>query len=187
MGGALVQRLALEHPDRVASLTLLSTTRGVDEPHAEPLPASSPELAGLWDGPSPDASDLAALVEASVAEDRALTGRGRFDETRTRAIAIRAVERSIDPTAGANHFLADPGRPLAGTLADIRVPTLVVHGREDPLFPGHGAALAAEIPGARLLVLDGVGHQVPPPESWDVLVPELVRHTGGDPVLSPAP
>lgn len=177
MGGAIVQELALEHPDRVASATLMSTTRAFAGPDDAALPPSAPELAGLWDGPSPDPTDTAALVDAVVAEDRALTGRGDFDEGRTRALAARAVERSTDPTAGTNHFAAEPGAPFEGTLADLTVPTLVVHGSEDPLFPGHGAALAAEIPGARLLVLDGVGHQVAPPSSWDALLPTLLEHT----------
>ncbi|GAA1724865.1 hypothetical protein GCM10009809_20840 [Isoptericola hypogeus] len=176
-GGAMAQELALEHPDRIASATLISTTRALSAPDDEDLPPSAPELAGLWDGPRPDPEDTAALVEAAVAEDRALTGRGPFDEARTRAMAARAVARSVDPAAGLNHFAAEPGEPFVGTLADVVVPTLVVHGTEDPLFPGHGPALAAAIPGARLLLLDGVGHQVPPPGSWDVLLPELVRHT----------
>ncbi|MFC7876541.1 alpha/beta fold hydrolase [Isoptericola sp. NPDC057391] len=177
MGGAIVQELALEHPDRVASATLMSTTRAFAGADDAALPPSDPALHGLWDGPSPDPGDTAALVEAAVAEDRALTGRGDFDEARTRAVATRAVERSTDPTAGSNHFAAEPGAPFEGTLADLAVPTLVVHGSEDPLFPGHGAALAAQIPGARLLVLDGVGHQVAPPSSWDVLLPALLEHT----------
>ncbi|MFD6176188.1 MULTISPECIES: alpha/beta fold hydrolase [unclassified Isoptericola] len=177
MGGVIAQELALEHPDRVAGLTLVATSRAVRGPGDADLPPSVPELHGLWDGPTPDPTDTAALVDAAVAEDRALTGRGDFDEARTRAVATRAVARSLDPTAGTNHFAAEPGEPFAGTLADLRVPTLVVHGTEDPLFPGHGAALAAEIPGARLLLLDGVGHQSPPPSSWDVLLPALVEHT----------
>ncbi len=89
-----------------------------------------------------------------------------------RAIARRVVARSRDLAASANHALlaGDHDRPddlraLAG------VPTLVVHGRCDPLFPvEHGRALAAAIPGARLLEIAGMGHQLPPAGSWDLVV-----------------
>jgi pimeloyl-ACP methyl ester carboxylesterase len=55
----------------------------------------------------------------------------------------------------------------------------VLHGTDDPLFPlPHGEALAAEIPGASFLPLPGMGHQVPPASTWDVVVPAIARHTG---------
>ena len=61
----------------------------------------------------------------------------------------------------------------------ITAPTLVLHGTDDPLFPlPHGQALAETIPGARLVELPGVGHEVPPPQVWDVVVPALLEHTG---------
>jgi pimeloyl-ACP methyl ester carboxylesterase len=176
MGGAIAQQLAIEQPGRVASLTLVATTRVVADPDAPVLPPSSPELSGLWSGDGPDPGDPEALVESLVGTDKALTGRGRFDEDRTRAIARRAVGRSTDAAAGDNHLHAAEGAPVRGTLADITAPTLVVHGAVDPLFPSHGAALADAIDGARLLVLDDVGHQVPPPASWDVLLPALGAH-----------
>jgi pimeloyl-ACP methyl ester carboxylesterase len=68
--------------------------------------------------------------------------------------------------------------PLHARLGDIAAPTLVVHGTDDPLFPyPHGETLGAEIPGARLLPLAGVGHEFPPPATWDELVPAIVEHT----------
>ncbi|WP_277210635.1 alpha/beta fold hydrolase [Isoptericola croceus] len=177
MGGAFVQRLAIERPDRVASVTLVATTRAVDSPGRPTMPPPSPEVAGLWGTPGPDPTDTAAVVAALVAEDRVLTGRGSFDAARTRAVATRAVHRSADPTAGARHAEAGPGGAVHGTLADIAAQTLVVHGAQDPLFPGHGELLADEIPGSRLLVLADMGHQVPPPETWDQFLPEVLRHT----------
>jgi pimeloyl-ACP methyl ester carboxylesterase len=60
----------------------------------------------------------------------------------------------------------------------MRVPTLVLHGTEDPLFPyGHAEALADEIPGARLLPLEGVGHEVPPTPLWGRVVAAILEHT----------
>ena len=54
----------------------------------------------------------------------------------------------------------------------------MIHGTDDPMFPlEHGEALASIIPGATLLALEGVGHEVPPPSTWDVVVPALLAHT----------
>jgi pimeloyl-ACP methyl ester carboxylesterase len=62
-------------------------------------------------------------------------------------------------------------------LGEIRAPTLVIHGAEDPLFPlEHGRALANEIPGARLLALEQTGHELPR-RAWDVVVPAILEHT----------
>ncbi len=178
MGGALAQRLAVEHPRRVATLTLIATTRAVASP-ATPLPPASPALDGLWTRPGPDPADRSAVVEALVAEDRALSRERGFVEARTRAVATRAVGRTLDPAAAGNHLLADDGPPVRGSLADVTAPRLVVHGSDDPLFPGHGAALAAEISQTRLLELDGMGHQAPPPACWPALLPALRAHLAG--------
>jgi pimeloyl-ACP methyl ester carboxylesterase len=66
-------------------------------------------------------------------------------------------------------------------LGEIHVPTLVVHGTEDPLFPiAHGKALAAEIRSAQLLRLEGMGHQYPPRPFWDTVVGAILEHTAED-------
>jgi pimeloyl-ACP methyl ester carboxylesterase len=65
-------------------------------------------------------------------------------------------------------------------LGEIGAPTLVIHGTEDPLLPlGHTLALGGEIPGARLLTLEGVGHELPP-AVWDVVAPAILKHTSGE-------
>ena len=85
------------------------------------------------------------------------------------------------PNRGAsagNHWMLEGPGGVRSRLGEVRAPALVVHGSEDPLFPlGHGEALAREIPGAEMLVLDGVGHQAPPRSAWDVVVPAILRHT----------
>jgi pimeloyl-ACP methyl ester carboxylesterase len=172
MGGGIAQSLALTVPERVASLTLIATT-AVD-PRVGELPGVTPELAALFaeGAPEPDHADPAAAVEALVEGERPFAGPDAFDEARTRAIARRVVARSRDLAASANHVmvLGDHDGP-DDLSALVGIPTVVVHGGADPLFPvEHGRALAAAIPGARLLEIAGMGHQLPPAGSWELVV-----------------
>ena len=180
MSGGTGLFLGVDHPGRVATLTLVTTTSGEDDdlPEPEPEPEPEPPAAAV---PLPDAGDTEALVEHVVREFRHCAGRSpHFDEAAVRARARRDVARSHDLLAAlTNHFAMDFDAPRNGGWGDLRVPTLVVQGELDPYFPPpHGAALAARIPGARLLTLDGVGHDVPPP-SWPTFVPALLAHTAG--------
>jgi pimeloyl-ACP methyl ester carboxylesterase len=170
-GGGIAQELALAFPERVASLTLIATT-AVD-PRVGPLPRMSPDVGrALAGSPTPDSRDPTAAVDALVEAERLVAGPTAFDEARVRAIARRVVARSRDLAASANHHLVtDPGDGPDDLAALPGLPTLVVHGTADPLFPAeHGRALAAAIPGARLLEVVGMGHQLPPAASWDVVV-----------------
>ena len=164
-GGVVAQLLALDRPDRVASLTLVSSTPGSGD-----LPGMATELAED-DGREPDWADRAAVVDYLTELERPFQ-RGGYDPGLARVIAQRTVDRSRDVRASTtNPYLVDPGPPWRDRLGRITAPTLVVHGDDDPLFPlPHGEALAREIPGAELLVLPGAGHGVPPRPAW----PELV-------------
>jgi pimeloyl-ACP methyl ester carboxylesterase len=176
MGGALALVLALEHPGRVATLTLLSTSPGGDD-----LPGTTDELRAVFadPAPEPDWSDRSAVIDYVVEGERPFAGAGAFDEAHVREIATRVVDRTPSIASAANHWLLDDdGPPLRPRLGRIRAPALVVHGTADPLFPpAHGAALARELPDAELLLLDGLGHQFPPPELWDRIVPAILAHT----------
>jgi pimeloyl-ACP methyl ester carboxylesterase len=166
---------AVDHPERVASLTLVSTSTG--EPG---LPPPAPSLAAQTPA-SPDPSDRAAVEDYLVAIARVYAGGSpHFDETATRALVERDVARTRDLAASlTNHYAIDFDGPAGGGFANIDVPTLVVHGDRDPVFPlPHAEALRDTIRGAELLVLPDVGHELPRPV-WDVFVAALIRHTEG--------
>jgi pimeloyl-ACP methyl ester carboxylesterase len=193
LGGGLAQQLAIARPELVKSLTLLSTSPG--GPGSEGLPPMSPRLAAAFaEQPQPeqphpgqpehlqpdhDDRDRDAAFERTLAEERLFGGTIPIDEARIRRISDRIVARSIDLTAGSNHWTVAGASGTRAQLAGITAPTLVVHGLDDPLFPpGHGEALAREIPHARLLLIPGLGHQFPPPEVWPELVPALLERVG---------
>lgn len=169
-GGAAVQLVTLEHPDRVRSLVLIATSA------LHPgLPGMAEDLRAFYERrDEPDWADRAAVVEHIVAEDRVLAGSAPFDERASRAVITRAVDRAIDPAAAGNHAIVDDSAaPWHARLGEIQVPTLVVHGRQDPMFAlPHGQALARVIPGATLLPVEA-GHGLPPRSTWDVLVPAI--------------
>jgi len=180
MGGGIAQHLAVDHRDRVATLTLMSTTSAGHGPAGLPGMTEQLKAALADERPEPDWRDRDAVIDYIVEAERPFAGPGDFDEPRIRAIAGRVYDRSDDIAASlANHWLLDGGQPAH--VNELRgLPTLVLHGTADPLFPpAHGRALADEIPGARLIELDGVGHQLPPPRMWDLVVGTLIEHTAG--------
>jgi pimeloyl-ACP methyl ester carboxylesterase len=183
MGGGIAQQVALEHPARVASLTLIATSPLTHRPGAPelPPPAEPARAAFANPPPEPDRSDRAAVIEYLVEVERPFRGSLARDEAALRATVGRIVDRTVDIAAATtNHWVMDHGDPVQSTLDAVAVPTLVLHGTEDSLFPyPHGEALVEEIPGARLIPLVGMGHEVPPRAVWDIVIPALLAHTAG--------
>jgi pimeloyl-ACP methyl ester carboxylesterase len=178
MGGGIAQYLAVEHPDRVATLTLMSTSPGPDDDL--PLMADRLKAALADPAPEPDWADNAAVIEYIVDSWRHFAGPDSFDEAHVREVARRVVDRTVNVESSTkNHWLLKAGRDIRPQLGEVSAPTLVIHGTEDPFFPpGHALALVRELAGAELLLLDGAGHQQPPPRStWDLVVPAILKHT----------
>ncbi len=178
MGGALAQQAALAQPERVGSLVLFSTSPAV--PVGSELPPMSEELRAWFaaEVPKPDWTERGAVIDYLTGYERQLEAAEYFDEPHVRALVARIFDRTRDMAASmTNHALTERGELARGPLGEITAPVLVVHGTADPLFPfGHAEALAREIPGAELLPLEGVGHQLPPRPWWPSVVAAMLRH-----------
>jgi pimeloyl-ACP methyl ester carboxylesterase len=179
MGGALAQVLALDFPDRVASLVLVSTSPAGQ---GDGLPPVTDVYREFLARNTVDWDDAASVIESVVAESRVLAGGRRpFDEAAARALATRDVARADRFASASNHAILDGGEPWRHRLGAIAIPTLVVHGTADPLFPiEHGEALAAEIPGARLVRLPDAGHGLDRAD-WDAVARAILAHTDSAP------
>lgn len=167
MGGAIGQLLALGHPDRVRTLTVMMTTAldvffsgdasGLPEPDPRVLKVLAAGIAG-------PAADRDAEIDKRVAMWRALAGEALpFDPEEFRRLEERVIDHAGDLTPVKAH--AQVTETPAVTAADLRAittPTLVIQGTHDPFFPPpHGQRLAEAIPGARLLEIPGMGHALP--------------------------
>ena len=125
-----------------------------------------------------DWSDADSVIDYLVEYSRVLAGSERpFDEDAARDLVRRDIDRARDFAALQNHnSIPNDGREHRPLLS-IVVPTLVVHGTADPMFAvEHGEALAQEIPGARLLRLEGAGHGVDR-HDWQIVVRAILEQT----------
>ncbi|MGH9101518.1 MAG: alpha/beta fold hydrolase [Acidimicrobiales bacterium] len=171
MGGMIAQLVALRHAGRVASLCSIMSTTG-DPSVGQP----SAEAVGVLLRPA--APDRDAAMEAAVA-GRRVTGSPGFelDEARVRARAAVAYDRSSDPGGSTRHLAAILcAADRTEALRRLGVPTLVVHGDSDPLIHCSGGVATAEaVPGARLVLVPGMGHDLPEP-IWPMLVDAIAAN-----------
>ncbi len=155
MGGMIAQMIAIEHADRVLSLTSIMSTTGASD-IGQPDPEAMMALL------TPPPTDRDGAIAATVDTSRIIGG-SLFDADEARARAAEAYDRCFNPAGPAFHIAA-----IAATgdrtdrLGSVQAPTLVIHGREDPLVTlSGGEATATAIPGADLLVLGKMGHDMP--------------------------
>ncbi|MGH3587286.1 MAG: alpha/beta fold hydrolase, partial [Pseudonocardia sp.] len=167
VGGMVAQVAALDHPDAFSALTLVGTRPVAPGPVDDDLPDhDGPTMSRLFALPMPDWTDRAAVAEHAAAGAEVLGD----DPAAARATAERIFDRTPGTTP-AVQMANQMGMVFAALdctprwrerLPEIAVPALVVHGRDDRFFPvGNAAALAREIPGARLLVLERASTAIP--------------------------
>jgi pimeloyl-ACP methyl ester carboxylesterase len=183
MGGMIAQMLAAQHPDATRSLVSIMSNTGN---RWKGQPAFSIYRYLLRRAPA----DREGYIEYTTKVFEAIGSRGLpFDKDRVRDMVARSYDRGHDP--------AGPSRQLAAIIASgdrttelrkIRVPTLVIHGSKDKMVAKSGAvATAKAIPGARLMIVEGMGHDLPE-AAWPQLVPAIADHArAADRTASGAP
>ena len=173
MGGMIAQTMAIRHPSRLLSLISIYSTTGNPE-----LPQAKPEVMGLLIAPPP--KEREAFSKHMVGLFKAISGPGfPVDEEWTGKILGRSYERCFYPQGMMRQLvaiLAHGNRKPA--LASVKVPTLVIHGTEDPLVPVEGGKDTAQaIPGAQLMLIEGMGHDLPHGGAWPSIVEAVAAHT----------
>jgi len=174
MGGMIAQTLAAEHPESVRSLVSIMSTTGH---RFKGQPAFGIYRYLLQQPPN----DRQGFIEYTTRLFEAIGSRGlTFDRDRVRDMVARSYDRGRDP--------AGPGRQLGAILASgdrtpqlrtIRAPTLVIHGSNDRMVAtSGGVATAKAIPGAKLLIIDGMGHDLPE-AAWPQLLDAIAGHARG--------
>jgi pimeloyl-ACP methyl ester carboxylesterase len=175
MGGMIAQTMAIRYPDRLLSLISMASSTGNPEiASARPPVTDSQPLQ-----PVPVPQEREANIEYMVNGMRELSGPGFFfDDTRVREIAADCYDRSFYPQGAVRQLLAiiaSGNRKPA--LARVNVPTLVIHGDSDPLVPvEYGRDTAEAVPGADLLIIEGMGHDLPR-GAWQQIIDAIATHT----------
>ena len=155
MGGMIVQQMAIDHESRLLSMVSIMSNTG--DPS---LPGPTPEALAILTTPPPASDDIDALITYQMNNRKAIGGDGFVDDDAARKLAADTIARQFYPVGTARQragIMASASRTDA--LKNISVPTLVIHGDNDPLVQLEGGILTAEtIPGAQLEIMPGMGH-----------------------------
>jgi pimeloyl-ACP methyl ester carboxylesterase len=169
MGGMIAQTIAIQHPDRVRSLTSIMST---PSPRVgAPTPAAAAALT------APPATNREEAITRALEATKIIGSPGYPpDEKWTAEAAGLAYDRAFDPPGFARQLLAvQASGDRTEKLRGLRVPTLVIHGADDPLVQvAGGEATADAIPDAELVVIPGMGHNMPR-EVWPQIIDAIVR------------
>ncbi len=172
MGGRIGQYLAVRHPERV--LTLTSMVSHMGEPGHPP---PDPDAVALLSRPAP--AEREEYMHYSMELSRVLSGRRPLDQAYAWSQAGRAYDRAFHPEGTARQYAALMAAGSAKeALGNLNIPTLIIHGSDDPLIPlGAAQAMAEVMPRAELLVIEGMGHAVNEcPKVWPPILETFTRH-----------
>lgn len=172
MGGMIAQVISYRYPERVLSLTSIMSSTGNPE-----LPQIKPDVLAAVFKPVPEERE--AYIEHNVNLWRTLWSPGfPFDEKRSRKILAESYDRSYYSQGMARQSAAVLAHGYRrSSIASIKVPTLVIHGDKDPLMSVEGGKETAQlIPGAKLLIIEGMGHDMPK-EAWSKIIDAISNHT----------
>jgi pimeloyl-ACP methyl ester carboxylesterase len=173
MGGMIAQTIAINYPKRVLSLiSIYSSTGDPEEPQPEP------EAIEFLLAPPPEERE--AYIEHGIKFFSTVSGPGfPYDEEWLRNFVAQSYDRAYNPEGTARQFVAilaqKNRRP---ELKSLSTPALVIHGTDDPLVSVEcGRNTAAAIPGAELMIIDGMGHDIPHSGAWPQIIDAIVDHT----------
>jgi pimeloyl-ACP methyl ester carboxylesterase len=170
MGGMIVQVLAIEHPERLRSITSVMSNTGELE-----YGQGTPDARATLFGPPPTNRDEA--IANHLAGLRVWGSPGKVDDAAQARFAGEAFDRAFDPAGVARQLIGvSASGSRAEALREVRVPTLVVHGSADTLIePSGGRRTADLIPDAKFVLIDGLGHDYPE-AYWDEWVEVVTEH-----------
>ncbi len=158
MGGMIAQKLALVRPSRVRTLTLVATSAGPRDDLPGPEPWLVERMAERLFADPP--TDPIEQVDYLVTQQEWFSGRDGFDRLAAERTAASEVSAHWRTVTGHGHAVVEAGE-WWGSLSEIDIPTRVVHGTHDPVYPvEHGIELANRIPNATLEMIDGLGHEI---------------------------
>lgn len=172
MGGMIAQVLAIRHPKRVLSMASIMSAMGDD-----PVLSTDPEVMAIFT--EPPATTREEAIEQDVRHRRVMAGPAfEFDEDAMRDLATRTYDRCHAPDGRRRQMLAIQSAPGRGkALAQIDIPTVVIHGTGDRLVPvENGKRMAEVVPGAELVLIEGMGHDLPR-GAWEQIVDAIVRNS----------
>jgi pimeloyl-ACP methyl ester carboxylesterase len=171
MGGMIAQTIAINHPSRVLSLTSIMSSTGNPD-----LPRPTPKAMKVLLTPAPPGRE--EYIKNSIKAWKILWGSSfPFNEEIQRKLAAENYDRSYYPDGFKRQLLGIlASGDRTSKLSSVRIPTLVIHGGDDPLVPVEaGKATAKAIPEADLLIIDGMGHSIPP-ETWPQVVEAIAKN-----------